>query len=149
MVPLSWITDQIAVSGAFLKEMIPYLKSEGISAIVDVRSEHTDEKELIENAGIQFKHIGIDDCYCPTFEQLEEIFDFVEPILNEGRKVLVHCQNGYGRSPLVVVAILAKRGMNVADAIYLVEDKHPWTAFTLRQERFVYVDLDRYLSSRK
>ena len=147
MVPLSWITNQIAVSGAFSKEMIPFLKSKGISAIIDVRSEYSDDRAFIENEGIKFMHVGIDDCYCPTFGQLEEIFSFVIPLLDEGKKILVHCQNGCGRSPMIVVAILAKRGMNVADAIYLVEDKHPWTSFTLRQERFVYVELDRYLSS--
>lgn len=147
MVNISWINEQIALSGAFKDNDIPYLKGEGVSAIVDIRSEYCDNKEFIEKAGIRFLHIAVDDLCSPTFKQLEEIFNFVEPVLEEGKKVLIHCQNSCGRSPLVVAAILAKRGMEIPDAVGLVEDKHPTVGFSDQQARFIYVELDRYLKS--
>ena len=147
MLIISWITEQIAVSGSFLDEDIPCLKKSAIDAIVDVRTEYCDNKELIEKFGLQFLHIEIDDRYSPTFEQLEKIFNFIIPLLNKDKKILIHCQNGCGRSPLVAIAILVKGGMDVADAVGLVEEKHPIVSFTPQQEQFVYKKLREFLKS--
>jgi len=147
MVDISWVTDQIAVSGAFLEEDIPYLKDEGIEVIVDMRSEACDNKELIEEFGMQFFHVEVNDCTSPTSRQLDGIFNFVEPFLEAGKKILVHCQNGFGRSPLVVVAILAKRGMDISNAVSLVENRHPGMGLTNNQQNFIYIELEKILNS--
>lgn len=149
MIYISWVNDQIAVSGAFSDKDIPYLVNTYVSAIVDVRSEHCDNERLIRDAGIEFLHMRVDDGYTLTLGQLEEIFNFVEPILDKGKKVLIHCQNGCGRSPLVAAAIIAKRGMDIAAAVRLLEDKHPWTSFTLRQEKFIYTELAEFLKHKQ
>lgn len=145
----SWITDQIAVSSSFLDEDISYIKGKGIDAIVDMRSEYRDNEKRIKEFGMQFLHIPVDDRYSPTFKQLQQIFNFIEPLFDNGKKILIHCQNGCGRSPLVAIAILAKRGMNIAKAVSLVEDKHPQTGFTEHQQRFIYSELDAFLKSER
>lgn len=147
MVSICWITEQIAVGSAFLDEDIPNLKEKGIDAIVDVRSEYCDNKELIEKSGMQFLHVGVDDRYSPNLEQLEEIFNFVEPLLDKGKRILIHCQNSCGRSPLIAVAILAKRGMGIAEAVNLIEDKHSITGFSEPQEKFIYTELQRFFKN--
>lgn len=147
MVSISWITEQIAVGSAFLDEDISTLKAKGIDAIVDVRSEYCDNRELIEKSGMQFLHVGVDDRYSPTLKQLEAIFNFVEPLLDEGKKILIHCQNSCGRSPSIAVAILAKRGMDIDEAVNLIEDKHPITGFSQPQENFIYTELRRFLKT--
>lgn len=93
MVDISWINEQIAISGAFLDEDIPYLKGKGIDAIIDVRSEYCDNSQLIEKTGMRFLHIPVDDRYSPALEQLQGLFNFVEPILDEGKKVLVESRD--------------------------------------------------------
>ena len=133
-----WITEDIAVSAAFLEEDIHKIKQAGIDAIIDVRSEYSANRELIEGVGMQFLHLDVDDRYAPTQEQLRKIFDFALPLLEQGKKILVHCQNGYGRSPLVAVAIMVKRGLSVADAVRILEDRHPAASFTPQQEGFIY-----------
>lgn len=145
MVEYSWINERIAASGAISDKDIPHFKSAGIDAIVDVRSEYFDNKELIEKSGMKFLHIEVDDRYSPTFEQLKEIFNFVEPLLDGGKKILIHCQNGCGRAPLVAIAILAKRGMSIPDAVASVKDKHPQTGFSEPQRKFIYIELDKFL----
>lgn len=142
MVNISWITEQIAVSGAFFDDDIGFLRRRGVDAIIDLRSEYCDNQEQIEKCGMQFLHIEVDDCDSPTKRQLEEIFKFVEPLLNKGKKVLIHCQNGCGRSPLVAVAIISKRGMLIPEAVSLVKEKNPWTGFTEHQEKFIYTELN-------
>jgi dual specificity MAP kinase phosphatase len=148
MIDISWINEQIAVGRAFPNTDIPSIKNIGIDAIVDVRSECCDNKEVIEKFGLQFLHVEIEDSYIPTFKQLEKIFNFVEPLLNKGKKIFVHCQNGYGRSPLVVVAILAKRGKTIPDAVNIIEGKHPRTTFSHHQQNFIYTQLKEFLESK-
>jgi len=138
MVNISWINEQIAISGAISDKDILHLKTEGINAIVDVRSEYCDNRELIEKDGMQFLHVEVDDRYAPTERQLEAVLNFIDPLLDQNKKILVHCQNGYGRSPLTVIAILVKRGMDIASAVTLIEDKHPLASFTPQQEEFIY-----------
>lgn len=145
----SWITEQIAVGAGFSDEDIPYIKNKDLDAIVDLRSEYSDNEQRLKEFGMQFLHIKVDDRYSPTFEQLDEIFNFVQPLLDNGKKILIHCQNGCGRSPLVAIAILAKKSMNIADAVNLVENKHPQTGFTEQQQRFIYSQLDEFLKSNK
>lgn len=145
MAKYSWINEQIAVSGAISPLDISGLKRGGIDAIVDLRSECCDFKEVIENIGLKFLHIKVDDRYNPTFGQLEEIFNFAEPLLSEGKKILIHCQNGCGRAPLAAVAILAKKGMSIQEAVGLMESKHPITSFSEPQKKFIYTELDKFL----
>jgi len=148
MVNFSWVNDQIAVSGAILDEDVYALRKEGIHAIIEVRSEACDNAELMGRVGLQFLHVAVRDCESPTREQLDEIFRFVDPLLEKGKKVLIHCQNGCGRSPLTVIAILIKRGMNVPDAVRVLEEKHPRTGFTDQQERFLYDELAKIVGER-
>jgi len=138
MLNISWINEQITVGAAFLDEDIPQIKEEDIEAIVDMRSEYCDNAELLKKYNIDFLNIKVDDRYSPTAKQLKEIFNFIEPFLDKGKKILIHCQNGCGRSPLVAISILVKRGMNIQEAVNLIEEKHPCVGFTPQQEEFVY-----------
>ena len=149
MVDVSWVTPQIAVGRAFLDEDVYCLKNLGIDAIVDVRSEYCDNKELIEKLGLEFLHVDIDDGYIPSLEQLRKIFNFVEPLLDRKKKIFIHCQNGYGRSPLVVAAILAKRGCTISEAVSLLEEKYPKASFSLNQQNFIYIELKNFLAKGK
>lgn len=45
--------------------------------------------------------------------------------LAEGKKILVHCQGGINRSPMFVIAFLAKYHMSLDEAIALVISKRP------------------------
>jgi len=137
LLPIKWISDQIAVSPAFEDKEIKKIKEEGFDAIIDVRSEDHDDSELIRNAGMQCFHVSVDDRYAPTQNQLERILNFVNPLLDQEKKVLIHCQNGYQRSPLVAVTIFVHRGMDVADALGLLKQRFPESSFTPIQEEFI------------
>lgn len=144
---MSWINRQIALSGAFTDQDIPCLKEEGIDAIVDIRSESSDNEELIKKYGMDYFRINVGDTFSPSFDQLKDIMEFVEPLLDRGRKVLVHCQNGCGRSPLVVIAILVRRGMKPNDALQLIKQRHPKFGFTDNQQSFLDNQLGKFFQS--
>ena len=137
------------MSGAFTDRDIPHLKEQGVNAVVDMRSERVDNEELLKKNGIGYLRVKVDDTFSPSFEQLENIMNFVEPLLQEGRKILIHCQNGAGRSPLVVIAVLARRGMNVSDALQLVKRKHANFGLTDDQLHFLNNELSTFLKTEK
>jgi protein-tyrosine phosphatase len=145
---VSWINGQIALSGAFKDSDITLLKKQGINAVLDIRSERKDNEELLKKHGMDYLQVKVDDTLSPSFEQLAMIMDFVEPLLDSGRRVLIHCQNGAGRSPLVVVIILVRRGMKIPDALELVKHKHPKSGLTDNQQRFLNDELGDFLESR-
>lgn len=142
---ISWITEQIAVGKAPLQNEFLYLKNLGIDAIVDARSEYCDDENLIKKLGMKFLHLKIDDGYAPQKDDLDKLFKFALPLLEEGKKIFIHCQNGVGRAPLICVVLLVKMGWRIPEAVNLVEEKHPFTSFNLRQEKFVYYELTNYI----
>ena len=142
-----WINEQIAVSGAIADKELPLLKKAGIDAILEIRSEYCDNTELIEKCGMQFLHIDVDDRCSPGREQLQAVITFADGLLDDGKKILIHCQNGCGRAPLTAVAILAKRGMGIPEALNLVQERLPWTGFSETQRKFIHTELDKFLTS--
>jgi len=137
LVPITWISNNIAISPAFDMDELNNVKKMGIDVIVDVRSEGQDDEDLMRQAKMKFIHVEVDDCYAPTQNQSDEIINFINPLLNQDKKVLIHCQNGYQRSPLVAITILIKRGMKVADALKLLKQRYPASSFTPHQEEFI------------
>jgi dual specificity phosphatase 12 len=146
---MSWIDGQVAVSGAFTDKDIPLLKKQGINAVVDIRSERADNEELLKKHGMDYLQVKVSDTFSPSFDQLEMIMNFVEPLLDRGHKVLIHCQNGCGRSPLVVVVILVCQGIKTSDALQLIKQRHPNCGFTENQMYFLDNELDKFLKVRK
>lgn len=145
---ISWINENMAVGAALPTSQLPFLAKEGVGCIVDVRSEYKDDEGLIRKLGLDFLHVGVDDRYSPTIEQLQKIFSFVKGQMAKGRKIFIHCQNGCGRSPLVAMAILIMQGTPTPEAVNIVEARHPQTGFTLNQERFIYT-LEERLKERR
>ena len=86
---------------------------------------------------MEFFHTGIDDHHTPTREQLESVLNFANLFLNQDKKILIHCQNGSGRAPLIATAVLVKRGMSASDARRIIEEKHPAIGFSAQQEEFI------------
>jgi protein-tyrosine phosphatase len=48
---------------------------------------------------------------------------FVREHLDRGEKVLIHCQHGIGRSPLLALCVLVDLGWEPLDALALAKDK--------------------------
>lgn len=140
MVDIIWITDTLAISPAFTTDELPDLKKMGIGVIVDIRSEDKDDADAMRQLGIDFFHVPVDDMCAPTQVQLESIMQFIrpwEPSPGNRQKILIHCQYGYGRSPLVALSVLIERGMNKDQALALLYKSHPAATFSHEQEAFI------------
>jgi protein-tyrosine phosphatase len=88
-----------------------------IRAVVDLRAEDCDDEALLRDAGIDLLYLPTPDFEPAAYEHLETGVAFVREHLARGRKVLIHCQHGIGRSPLLALCVLVDHGWLPMDAL--------------------------------
>lgn len=131
-----WLTDELAVGGCFPAERTPELAcNHGIGAIVDLREEASDDAEQLGAAGIDFLHLPTPDLEPASAEMLEQGVRFARDHIDRGRKVLIHCQHGIGRSALLSLCVLVDQGMEPLEALKRAKDSRERVSPSLSQYR--------------
>lgn len=84
--------------------------------------------------GVEVLHSPIEDFTAPNIEQLLEILRWVEEKVREGKKVLIHCMGGLGRSGTVATAwLMYSKGFSLREALMEVRKKRPGAVETMEQ----------------
>jgi protein tyrosine phosphatase (PTP) superfamily phosphohydrolase (DUF442 family) len=124
---MSWVTDHLAVGGRVHPEDIRALARAGLTHVVDTRSEYCDDAQLMANEHIELLHLPTPDTYPLTVQQMIQGASWVHERIEQGGRVLIHCEHGVGRSVLLTSAVLVYSGMHAQDALQLVQQKR-WQA---------------------
>ena len=124
---LSWITDQLAVGGAPKKRDYRRLAAAGITGVIDCREETSDDEAALERVGIKLLRLPIKDRYAHSDDQLRHGVRWAVRQIEAGGRVLVHCQHGVGRAPLVGASILISQGLSAPEAIKTIRMRR-WQA---------------------
>ena len=85
------------------------LRDEQITAVLDVTAEFAALDELSQSDDISYLNIPVLDHASPSRTQLQQAVNWLQRQRADGRKVLVHCALGRGRSVLVLAAFLLSR----------------------------------------
>jgi protein-tyrosine phosphatase len=121
---LSWLTEQLAVGGCFPMEQAAHLaRTRGLTAVVDLREEDCDNDELLRSAGLSFLHLPTPDLRAATLPMLDQGVAFAREQMQNGGKVLIHCQHGIGRSPLLALCVMVDQGWEPLDALNRAKDR--------------------------
>ncbi len=107
---------------AYMEWDFPRLRKMGYSVVVSLECERLNTFE-IEDSGFEHKKICIQDFTAPTFDQLDEFVSFIGAKKAEGKKVLVHCYAGRGRTGTMLAAYLIHEGMHSDAAIREIREK--------------------------
>lgn len=123
MYQLTWITSQLAGGQAPMSyEELDSIREQGIDAIVNLCGEFCDLHEIEEKAGFEVYHLPIPDEHVPSMEEMEKALEWMDEAIYLGKKVLVHCRHGHGRTGTFISAYLLRRGLSLKKAEKLLKN---------------------------
>ncbi|MEK6704749.1 MAG: dual specificity protein phosphatase family protein [Bdellovibrionota bacterium] len=128
-----------------LKQDLEVLKTSGVADVVclvtHAELSHFGVSNLIKSyieSGFNVHEFPIHDGDAPQPEGLRKLIADMEIGLSLGRKILLHCVGGLGRSGLVAACFLKSRGFSTENAIAIIRKQRSHMAIeTAAQEQFV------------
>lgn len=114
-----------------------FLKDNDIRAIVSL-TETPLMQSLIEEFGFEVENIPVRDFESPTIEQIEKFLEFSRKRTNAGKRIVVHCDAGIGRTGTMLACYLVDKGHSPVKAIEEVRKKRPGSIETIEQERIIF-----------
>lgn len=135
--------DQVApwlfIGPELLPDQYQDLRDRGVTHVLDLRREASDDSDSLAALGLQWRRIPIPDRHAPTHEQLASIVEWLDgaadPVAEQA--VYVHCQGGLGRTPTVAIALLMQHDLTLGEAQRLVVSARPESAPTQPQLRWL------------
>lgn len=117
-------------------EHISFLRKIGITSIVSLTEEPLIKESVLEE-NFEFYHLPIRDMDCPMPREAYKVVLYLKEAIEEGKKCLLHCKGGVGRTGMIAACYLVARGFNATDAINQVRTINRAYIQTQIQEQFI------------
>ena len=109
---VTWVTDNLAVGHAPMSyDDLDRIRAQGIDAIVNLCGEFCDLHEIEEKSGFEVYYLPIADECAPDMEDMEKGLEWLDEAIYLGKKVLIYCRHGIGRTGTFVTSYLIRRGL--------------------------------------
>lgn len=134
----SWFRDGILAASGIpaTRRSAAWLAGEGIESVLTLTERIP---ESIAGDGFTIRHVAMRNGMPAPPERLSEAVDFLVKQLELGRRSLVHCVSGRGRTGMVLAAYLvAAEGRSAADAVREVSTRRPGSLKNRRQVLSVF-----------
>jgi len=115
--PVKWITHSLAVGHAPMSYAeLDTIKEEGIDAIVNLCAEFSDLHTLEESSGFEVYYLPVWDEDVPEIKDMEKALAWLDEAIYLGKKILVHCRHGIGRTGTFVTSYMIRKGIGLKAA---------------------------------
>jgi protein-tyrosine phosphatase len=116
--------------GDWLEDEVEGWRRQGIDVVVSLLTDHEkqeldliNEDAIAVRKGIQYFSFPIEDRGVPSsLSETENIALQLAAEVQEGKKVVIHCRQGIGRSSLLAAAVLISSGEDIASALKVISD---------------------------
>ncbi len=132
---MDWVTEHLAVGGRVHPGDIAALARAGVTHVIDTRSEYCDDVDALAREHIELLYLPARDTYPLTVDQLMDGARWAAERIQQGGRVLIHCEHGVGRSVLLTCSVLVYSGMGAHEALQLTQQKRWQAAPNQRQIR--------------
>ncbi|WP_291320576.1 dual specificity protein phosphatase family protein [Desulfonatronospira sp.] len=110
---VSWVTPYLAVGPAPMSHAhLQQLKQAGIDAILNLCAEFPDLPEIERQAGFDVYYLPVEDEESPDMATMDNALEWMDESIYLGKKVLVHCRHGIGRTGTLTAAYLLRKGLS-------------------------------------
>lgn len=146
--PLKWITQMLAVGYAPRSEdQLQAIHDGGIQAIVNLCAECYDLHEAEKKSLFDVYYLPVEDEGAPTVKELEDLISWMKLQIESGKKLLVHCRYGIGRTGTIVLAFLIASGYSFKEAQKLMSPTPAWPSNRTQKELVDhYITLSQHFS---
>lgn len=133
--PLQQVSSGLFLGARLTQADLPLVQQHNIRAVLDVTAEFAALDGLADLSSIHYLNIPVLDHAVPKPEQLQQAVNWLAQQRAAGRKVLVHCALGRGRSVLLLAAFLLSRhnSHNAEQAIALIKQVRHTAGLNRRQ----------------
>src|SRR4030042_3196158 len=111
--PLSWVTDQLAVGHAPMSyDELKSIREQGIDGIVNLCGEYCDLHQIEKGYGFEVYYLPVQDNEAPSLQENEKALQWLDEAVYLGKKILIHCTLGIGRTGTFLISYLLRRGFS-------------------------------------
>jgi protein-tyrosine phosphatase len=129
----SRITEHLHIGGKLGMADLKALSRDGVSVIINMQRERQDHFRSSQWVDA-YLWLPVTDEWPPSMAQLQMGVAFIREAVASGKGVLVHCQAGQGRGPLLCVCYLLEQGFTQEDALSRVTAARSHVQLSLEQQ---------------
>jgi pyruvate,water dikinase len=113
----TWVTDQLAVGHAPMSfEELESIRRQGVDAIINLCAEYCDLHQIEKDCGFDVFYLPVADDHAPEMEEMEKALAWLDEAIYLGKKVLIHCRLGVGRTGTFLRSYFIRRGFGLEHA---------------------------------